>query len=239
MERARGSDQQNFEYCSKEGDWQEFGERETLVPKGAGHRSDLDALQQAIRAGDSYSKICEEQFETAAKYSKFIKEQILMREQEQSLEKLKQRYENCALRSWQRELLETLDRQTERQITWVWESRGNVGKSWMTGYLQVMEGALVLDSGRFADMAHIFSKVSATNKLVVFDLSRTLEKEESGPDFLKGIYKLAENLKNGHLVTGKYDGSSLVFESQKVVFFANFPPCRSCWSQDRYDIHEI
>lgn len=240
MERAKGSDEQNFAYCTKEGDWQEFGERVECKAKGSGHRSDLDALQQAIRAGDDYAKICEEKFETAAKYGKFIKEQILMREQAASLTKLKEQYEGCALRSWQKELLQTLDRQDDRKITWIWESRGNVGKSWMKGYLQVVEGGLVLDSGKSADMAHIFSKVSATNKLVIFDLSRTLEKEgENGPDFLKGIYKIAENLKNGRLVTGKYDGASLVFESQKIIFFANFPPCPKAWSADRYDVYEI
>lgn len=241
IERANGSDEQNHAYCSKGGDFWESGERAQIAQKkGQGKRSDLDALQQAIRAGDSYDKICDEHFKSAAKYSKFIKERVLARDQGRQFEDLKQQYEDCVLRPWQRSLMDRLESQDERKITWVWESRGNVGKSWMTGYLQVVQSALVLDSGKFADMAHIFSKVAHKTECVVFDLSRTLEKkEETGPDFLKGIYKLAENLKNGRLISGKYDGESLAFKSQTVVFFANFPPDRHAWSEDRYDIVEI
>ena len=51
---AAGSAQQNIEYCSKEGNV--LCER-GAKPKGAGHRSDLDAVIKAIENGESMDKI--------------------------------------------------------------------------------------------------------------------------------------------------------------------------------------
>lgn len=48
LEIARGTPTQNFTYCTKDGDFEEFGDR----PAPAGKRTDLDGLAGAIRCGE-------------------------------------------------------------------------------------------------------------------------------------------------------------------------------------------
>lgn len=55
LEIARGSAQQNITYCSKDGDFKEFGER----PKGQGKRTDLDVACEAILNGDTMVDLIE------------------------------------------------------------------------------------------------------------------------------------------------------------------------------------
>lgn len=47
IEPARSSDHKNFKYCSKEGDFQEFGER----PKKQGNRTDIDEIRLHVLGG--------------------------------------------------------------------------------------------------------------------------------------------------------------------------------------------
>ncbi|UHY95433.1 putative replication-association protein [Cyclovirus CN9E] len=52
IEQARGSDAQNYKYCTKGGDYWETGR---LV--GQGHRSDLDGVLATIQSGATYNQI--------------------------------------------------------------------------------------------------------------------------------------------------------------------------------------
>lgn len=53
LEIAMGTPKQNIEYCSKEKNFIEFGER----PKGQGKRTDIDNIKSMIFAGDSIKEI--------------------------------------------------------------------------------------------------------------------------------------------------------------------------------------
>jgi hypothetical protein len=50
---------------------------------------------------------------------------------------------------------------------------------------------------------------------------------------------LAEELKNGILVSGKYESKTVVFKVPHVIFFANFEPDMTKWSSDRYFVKNI
>lgn len=54
-EAAKGSIDDNVNYCSKDGNFEEHGER----PAGSGHRSDLDAITDMIASGKSELEIYE------------------------------------------------------------------------------------------------------------------------------------------------------------------------------------
>ncbi|AXQ65403.1 MAG: putative viral replication protein [Circular genetic element sp.] len=56
LEAAKGTPKQNQEYCTKEGNAEEFG----TPPKGAGSRSDLEACVDLIKSGASMQQIAEE-----------------------------------------------------------------------------------------------------------------------------------------------------------------------------------
>jgi hypothetical protein len=119
----------------------------------------------------------------------------------------------------------------------VWEDEGNKGKSWMATYLGVVKGALVLTAGRKLDLTYIYAK--NPKKVVIFDLTRTAAPDEDKKKSLDGIYSLAEELKNGHLVSTKYEPIDIYFRSPHVIFLANFEPDYSKWSGDRYFVTKL
>lgn len=237
MEAARGTDEEAVEYCKKDGDFWESGVRVTLARVKKGQRSDLEAVKAAIASGETYDDICETHFDQSAKYSRFIKERIQARDSGRQQSALREQFESAVLRPWQSALLDVCkETACPRKIHWMWENQGNVGKSWMANFLGCLHGATVLTAGKKVDMAFIYAQ--KPTPIVVFDLSRTTEPQD-GKSFLDGIYSLAEDLKNGRVVSTKYESKTVYFPSPHVIFFANFAPDMTKWSSDRYFITHL
>lgn len=241
FEAAKGTDVEASEYCKKEGNFFELGERKSMGRKGA--RSDLDAVKQSIVSGDSYDSICDTHFNVAARCSKFIKERIQARDSAGQLNILRQQYESSSLRPWQQALLDVVkETPCPRKIHWMWETTGRVGKSWMAKYLVASQNACYLTFGKKADLVYIF--VQDPKPIVVFNLSRTTapnpdDLERNKKTFLDGLYSLAEDLKDGIMVSTKYESQTKIFYVPHVIFFANFEPDMTKWSEDRYNVIEL
>lgn len=232
FEASRGSDDDNYRYCTKDGSFFEIGERRTMPGKGA--RMDLLALKNDIDKGVSYDDICDTHWEASLKYYKFIKERVQARATKLELASLLGAYEDVAWRPWQQQLLDTVSQEPDdRTITWVWEPTGKVGKSFLANYLLASGKASLLEMGKKADLAHALCK-DLSKPIVVFDLTRKLESMDLG-----GLYSLAEGLKNRRIFSGKYDGGTQIFGKKHVIFFANFKPDMTAWSADRYNLIEI
>lgn len=73
LEVARGTEEQNFEYCSKEGDYEEFGTR-----KEQGRRTDLEQATALIKEGKTIQDVAENCPEVFVKYGRGLRDLKLM-----------------------------------------------------------------------------------------------------------------------------------------------------------------
>lgn len=118
----------------------------------------------------------------------------------------------------------------ERTIYWFWEPFGNVGKTVLCKYLVIKHNALML-TGKSNDMYHMISKNPDKRSLFVVDVPKC-HKEHIN-------YSAIEQIKNGLIFSGKYEGSQLVFNPPHVIVFANIPPNKFEMSEDRWNINDI
>lgn len=134
-------------------------------------------------------------------------------------------------RGWQLQVIEIFKKEPDdRTIHWFYEEKGNVGKTTLCKYLVVKYNALML-TGKSADMYHMISKFSSKRKIIIVDCPRSQQ------DYLN--YGALEQIKNGLIFSGKYEGSQLVFNCPHIVCFANCEPDYEKMSSDRWNVVRI
>jgi hypothetical protein len=79
-------------------------------------------------------------------------------------------------------------------------------------------------------------------KIVVINVLRTSaseEDEKNRKQYLDGLFGLVEDLKDGVLLSGKYQTVTKIFEIPHVIFFENFEPDYSKWRGDRCNVMNL
>lgn len=184
IEKARGSDNENWRYCAKE---QKF-------------ESNYDCMTMREKL-----KL------------KCIKE-----------------YSEIKWKDWQGGVIEELDKDPDkRKIFWYWEETGNVGKSYLCKYLALTRSVVICE-GKKADIFNQVNVMIDNNKspdIILLDIPRSSE------GYIN--YGAIEQLKNGMLYSGKYEGGVCLFPSPHIICFANCPPDMSQMSHDRWCIKKI
>lgn len=131
---------------------------------------------------------------------------------------------------WQLEVLDIINTKPDkRTIHWFWEPNGGVGKSTLCKYLAVKHDAIMV-SGKSDNMFHAISKAK-NKKIILVDCPRSCQ------GFMN--YGGIEQIKNGHVFSGKYDSEQLLFNNPHVIVFSNEEPQEGKWSSDRCHVHEI
>lgn len=131
------------------------------------------------------------------------------------------------LKPWQKTALDILLEQNDRKILWIYDKKGNSGKSFLTNYIIDKFDAFFCNGGKLADIAYAYDH----QEYCVFDLPR------SQGDFLP--YKCMECFKDGRIFSSKYMSCMKRFDPCKVIVFSNDPPDTSKVSLDRWNILEI
>jgi len=217
FEVKKGSVQSNIEYISKAPlDGPHFWpSKEALLEDDQGTRTDLHAAVAAYRELGRVEAI-RQHLEVFAKYPRF---ETLCR----TLCEPQPVPEDRPLREWQQAFLDYVAaNDNDRSIFWVHDAKGGAGKSTLARYL-MDKGYIQLD-GKVCDMAYMFD---ATAKGVIFDVARTKA------DTMDHIYQFAEKVKDGYIVSSKYESRGIKFPSKTVIIFSNFAPDHSKWSHDR------
>lgn len=135
---------------------------------------------------------------------------------------------------WQKEILKIISTIPDnRTIYWYWSAEGKTGKTTFTNYLAVTHNAILCPS-KTNDAFHRIAKAFDENEaidLVVFDVPRC------SIEFIN--YSVIEKIKDGQVVSGKYEGAQCVFPSPHVIIFANEQPSYSQLSSDRWVVTNI
>lgn len=212
---SKGTAQENITYCKKQGEYYEFGS----IEKNSGARNDLQAFQDCVKGGCLDKKRLREDFpEVSAKYPRFvdnyIRDQLVL-----------PKVPDHSLKPWQQSLLEKIDGPAEsRTVNFIVDSKGNQGKSWFAKkYMESHSDSYLLRPGKHADMAHALPDV-----LRVLFIDATRKQVEYMP------YTLLEELKDGLVMSTKYETCVKRYPDLHVVVLMNQHPDMEALSTDRY-----
>lgn len=191
---------------------------------GQGKRNDLADACQTLRETKSMKAVAESHPGTFVRNHKGLREY----QKEMGLVS-KPRDLTFKPRPWQQRLMAKLAAPAgDRKIIWVHDHAGNTGKSRLARHLVLEHNAIVLE-GKIADMAFMYTN----ERIAIFDISRPQA------EYSKHLCSFAEKLKNGFLVSTKYESGLKQFDPPHVVFFANFEPEDGVWTGDRLDLMDL
>lgn len=221
LELMKGSEQQSFDYCNKtigtpDYDYHSYGD-----PKQSeqGKRTELDEVIHAATTLGKRAAAAQDPG-TYAKYHRGI---------DHVVELLLPEYKPPTIDgmfAWQKELFDLVDGDSDdRTIIWVEDRKGGQGKSTMARHLISTRDAVLLD-GKPADMAFIYK----SQPIVIFDIARADNVIDAA---CSALYGFAEKLKNGMIVSTKYESKTKYFKPPHVIFFSNSPPPYGIWTEDR------
>lgn len=140
-----------------------------------------------------------------------------------------------SLRPWQVQIENLLLKEpNDRSIYWIWEEKGNVGKTVFCKYIVYKYEALCL-SGKANDCKYAIIKYFEKNgyypEIILFDIPR------SNMEYVN--YEGLESIKNGLFFCGKYESQQVIMNCPHVFIFANQEPDTSKMSSDRWKIKKI
>lgn len=211
FEQARGTDEQNKEYCTKSGPYYEHGE-----PK-----EDTDKYQEIFElAKTDVDAAVQRDFEFGIRYYNALKNIYEDYNKPQMQSKLLQ------LRPWQEQALEKLNSQSEREILFIVDEEGGKGKSVLAKHLLSGPKSWACQGGKIGDLMHCYD---TTAEIAVFDMARC-----NNPDYYP--WNFMENLKNGWFTSTKYKGGMKIFKPPKIIVFMNENPPRNKLSADRFNV---
>lgn len=226
---AKGNDVENDTYCSKGADIMlRIGEPVTVGQNKVPFRMAVMAEMYEDNPDISFKEMGKEWYTCWGLHNRKIKEMVEHENMLKIKKELKSMYENVIWKPWQQEVIETLETFPDpRKVIWIWEYRGGVGKTYMTGYLEIMKNALTINSTSMKDVSYAYKG----QPIVVFDIARHVL------DFVN--YGTIEAIKNGSIFSPKYESANKRYKIPHVLIFANDRPDESKMSADRWDIREI
>jgi len=152
-------------------------------------------------------------------------------------QRLLRQFDGVVWKDWQAELINLHDEPPDpRTIRWYVDRLGNAGKSFVTKYLYLKHRVLVA-SGKKADVFHQIAKRYEDEenedefRMVILDIPRHQSEFTN--------YGLLEEIKNGLIMSGKYEGGTFVFETPHLIVMSNQEPDYNKFSQDRWDIQML
>lgn len=149
-------------------------------------------------------------------------------------DKAMKRYEGVVWKDWQAKLLtDVSDAPNDRTVIWVVDRVGGQGKSFLAKYIYLTHTTIIADGKKDNVFNQLKTKLDAGLEphVVLLDIPRC------GKGYMN--YGVIEQLKNGLVYSGKYEGGDCIFEPPHVIVFANFDPDYSQFTDDRWVVIDL
>lgn len=122
----------------------------------------------------------------------------------------------------------------DRTIRWIYDPVGSNGKSKWGKWMAANHDALMLNYSSAENLRFVVFK-EETRRIYILDATRASPKSLHKSEF----YSALENIKNGMVMTGKYEGGAKLFEPPHVIVLSNEEPDWKLWSKDRLKITNL
>lgn len=227
VEIARRSPEINRSYCSKGGDFVEFGDIQGCPSQG--RRSDWEDYRQWLKDEPTWPSDAHIAESWISLYGRYGRRLLEIRD----LLYKKPVLEAGAVRpGWQTELAAELSAEPvdDRKIVFYVDENGGVGKTWFVRkWLSEHDDAQMFSTGKVDDIAHA---LDASSRVIFFNVPR------EGMQYLQ--YRVLESIKDRLVFSPKYASRlKRMIHNPHVVVFCNEHPDMSKLTDDRYDVRII
>lgn len=225
-EKANGSTEHNFTYCSKDGDYKEIGVKPLSTKAvssigGSVQKRKYDEFKEAVKEGRTDAELMDAHMDIMSKYPRLV-HQIKLAYAVPFAVKIEEPH------AWQASVMDIVNGIVHpRFVYWVVDRVGGKGKTHLTDHLITQNGAICFQGGTSADCSFAWLGESPA----VFDFARNQADHVN--------YTFIEQIKNGRVFSPKYESRMKSFPRPHVIVFANFEPDYTKLSADRWQILDL
>ena len=137
---------------------------------------------------------------------------------------------------WQKDIIERIAcPPNDRDIIWINDAGGNVGKSKLVKYLKYKKLAVKIPMGNATQLkTNVIAQ--GASRCYVIDIPRTVGSTEKMSDLISAI----EEVKNGDVTSAMYGKvQELLMQPPHVIVFSNQPPPYGLMSADRWKVFGV
>lgn len=205
IEKAQGTPEQNKAYCSKEGNFKEFG---TIINKGS-NKLILENIRELIKKCDNWAQVLE--IEGIEKHLKFAQEYFNNLDRRNP-----ELYKNIILKDWQQLIINYLNKEGDnRSILFVIDEKGGKGKTFLSNYLfNTRNDIFYSTNGKTNDIVFNYSKNIKKNILI--DITRKISIDKINFDAIETII-------NPIFTSNKYTSGTFIRKDKSncIIFMNN------------------
>nr|QKI29036.1 Rep [Lactuca sativa CRESS virus] len=119
-----------------------------------------------------------------------------------------------------------------RTINWIYSEQGGVGKTSTAAYIERNYEGVCIANGKASDIKnHVIKHLEENNlDIMIVTIPRSAE------GYIGGLYGVLEEIKDGLIYSGKYEGGFKNIEHPHVIVMCNFEPNYYMMSEDRWKI---